>query len=95
MEVSSSYKTYWQVWGILLVVTLFMILFESADFSTTTTIIVLVVAMLAKAVLIGGWFMHLRFENTFITVTMVAVTLLTAAFLFFLLIPDAIAVAGS
>ena len=91
MEVSSSFKTYWQVWGILLILTLFMIFFESVDAPVGVTIIVLVVAMLLKATLIGGWFMHLRKESIFLTVILVAATLLTVAFLFFLLIPDAMA----
>lgn len=91
MEVSSSFRTYWQVWGILLILTLFMIFFESVDVPVGVTIIVLVVAMLLKATLIGGWFMHLRKESTFLTVILVAATLLTVAFLFFLLIPDAMA----
>ena len=95
MEVSTSYKTYWQVWGVLLVLTLFMLLFESLEVSATVTIVVLVVAMLAKASLIGGWFMHLRFERASLAVTLVVVTLVTVAFLFFLLIPDALTVARS
>lgn len=89
MQVSSSYKTYWQVWGILLVLTMFMLFFESLNTSPAVTIIILVVAMMVKASLIGGWFMHLRRENNFLTVTLVAVTLFTVAVLFFLLIPDA------
>ena len=91
MEVSSSFKTYWQVWGILLILTLFMIFFESVDAPVGVTIIVLVVAMLLKVTLIGGWFMHLRKESIFLTVILVAATLLTVAVLFFLLIPDAMA----
>ena len=94
MEVTSSSKTYWQVWGILLILTLFMIFFEAIEAPAAVTIIVLASAMMIKATLIGGWFMHLRKESRFLTIVLVAATLLTIAFLFFLLIPDALAVSA-
>jgi len=47
--------------------------------------------MMIKATLITGWFMHLKYETRFIMLTLVLATLLTAAFLVFLLIPDGIA----
>ncbi|SVB77377.1 uncharacterized protein METZ01_LOCUS230231, partial [marine metagenome] len=43
-----------------------------------------------KATLITGWFMHLKFETRFIMLCLVLGTLLTAAFLVFLLVPDGI-----
>ena len=45
---------------------------------------------MTKATLIVGWFMHLKFETRFIMLCVVLGTLLTAAFLVFLLIPDGI-----
>ena len=53
-------------------------------------ILILAVAMMTKATLITGWFMHLKFETRFIMLCLVLGTLLTAAFLVFLLVPDGI-----
>jgi caa(3)-type oxidase subunit IV len=90
MESSNvSFKTYWGIWGVLLVLTLVMMLVEAVDLSQMATVLVLIVAMLVKATLIGGWFMHLKFERPALVWPVVAGTLLTAAFLYFLLIPDA------
>lgn len=91
MEGSTSYRTYWIAWAVLLVVTLLMLLTESAPFSRVFVVIFLVGAMLFKATLIGGWFMHLKFENTALVLSVVVGTLATAAALFLLLIPDGMA----
>ena len=88
----TTYRTYWTIWAILLVLTIVMLLVEDAAMPVGITIAVLAVAMLVKASFIGGWFMHLRYETRALAITLVAVTLITAAFMFFLLIPDAQAV---
>jgi caa(3)-type oxidase subunit IV len=87
----TSYRTYWIAWGILLALTLLMILVEAARLPLALTILVLVSVMLVKATLIGGWFMHLRYEHRALVVAVVGGTLFTAAVLFFLLVPDGIA----
>lgn len=84
-----SFRTYWGIWGVLLVLTLVMLLLETVELSPVATVLVLVAAMLIKAALIGGWFMHLKFERPALVWPVVGATLLTAAFLYFLLIPDA------
>lgn len=91
MEGTTSYRTYWIAWSILLVLTLSMIVMEGAGFSRLFAVLFLIIAMLAKATLIGGWFMHLRFERTSLVLSVVIGTFATAAFLFFLLVPDGIA----
>ncbi|MFQ6046264.1 MAG: cytochrome C oxidase subunit IV family protein [Gemmatimonadales bacterium] len=88
MERVTPYRTYWIAWGILLMLTIFMLLMEATRFSRVATITILLAAMLTKATLIGGWFMHLRFERRALVVSVVAGTFATAAVLFFLLIPD-------
>lgn len=90
MENTVSYKVYWVIWVVLLVLTLAMLGIEAMALPTGIAILLLLAAMLTKASLIGGWFMHLRFEGRFIVACLVLATLLTAAFLFFLLVPDAI-----
>jgi len=91
MEETISYRVYWMIWVVLLVLTLIMIGIESLSLSTGMGIVVLSTAMMIKATLITGWFMHLKYETRFIMLTLVLATLLTAAFLVFLLIPDGIA----
>ena len=91
MEDMTSYRTYWIAWVVLLVLTLVMVAVEAAGLPRALIVLVLVGAMLAKATLIGGWFMHLRFERTALVVSLVGATLATAAVLFFLLVPDGMA----
>ena len=90
MEETVSYKMYWSIWAVLLVLTLIMIGVEALSLPTGIAVLVLVGAMMTKATLIAGWFMHLKFETRFIMLILVFATLLTAAFLVFLLAPDAI-----
>jgi caa(3)-type oxidase subunit IV len=94
MQGHTSYRTYWIAWVLLLGLTLVMILAESFRLPAAFTILVLVAAMLVKAAVIGGWFMHLRYERLTLVVTVVVGTLATAAVLFFLLVPDALAIFG-
>ncbi len=95
MEKVTSYRTYWSIWGMLLALTLIMIVLEAAGFPRVFTILVLVGAMMTKATLIAGWFMHLRFERVALVLAVVVGTLATAALLFFLLIPDGLSILQS
>ena len=90
MEETVSYKMYWTIWAVLLVLTLVMIGVEALSLPSGIAILILVGAMMTKATLITGWFMHLKFETRFIMLCLVLGTLVTAAFLLFLLVPDAI-----
>lgn len=91
MESTSTYRTYWITWGILLVLTVLMILIEGSPLSRVLALLFLIVAMLAKGALIGGWFMHLKFERRTLVLSVVLGSLLTAAFLFFLIAVDGMA----
>jgi cytochrome c oxidase subunit 4 len=90
MEETVSYRMYWTIWVVLLVLTLIMIGVEALSLPSGIAILILVGAMMTKATLIAGWFMHLKFETRFIMLVLVLGTLVTAAFLLFLLVPDAI-----
>ena len=83
-----SYKGYWTIWGVLLALTLTMIGIEALSLPAGVAILLLTAAMMIKATLVAGWFMHLRSETRFIMWCLVLCTLLTAAFLLFLLVPD-------
>ena len=70
------------------VLTIVMIGIEALTLPAGVAILLLASAMMIKATLIAGWFMHLRSETRFIMWCLVLGTLLTAAFLLFLLVPD-------
>ena len=88
MEGTMSYKSYWAIWLVLLILTLVMIGIEALSLPTAVAVLLLVAAMMTKATLIAGWFMHLRSETKFIMWCLVLGTLVTAAFMVFLLMPD-------
>ncbi len=83
-------RAYWGIWGVLLALTLVMIGVEAMEMSRVVTVLILVTAMMTKATLIAGWFMHLRWETMVFMVLVVSSIVLTSAFMFFLLIPDAL-----
>jgi len=91
---SATLKTYWITWSILLVVTLVMIVLDQTPMSRTAFVILMIAAMLVKATLIAGTFMHLRFERVAL-VLMIAIGLfVNGAILFGLIVPDAFRIAG-
>jgi cytochrome c oxidase subunit IV len=91
MEQHTPYRTYWISWGLLLALTLVMLLVETFKLPALVTILVLVAAMLTKATVIGGWFMHLRYERLALVLSVVLGTVVTAVALYVLLIPDGMA----
>ena len=90
MERVTPYRAYWIAWGILLALTTIMVFTEGAGLPIAYTVAVVLGAMVTKVVLIGGWYMHLKFERAALVASIVGATFATAAFLFFLLVPDAI-----
>ena len=85
------YRTYWVIWGVLLALTLIMVVLEAIELPTPATVFLLSAAMLTKATLITGWFMHLKYETTGLILCVVLGILVTSAFMYFLLIPDGLA----
>ena len=88
MDGTMSYRGYWTIWGMLLVLTIVMIGIETLTLPGGVAILLLMAAMMTKATLIAGWFMHLRSETRFIMWCLVLGTLLTTAFMVFLFVPD-------
>jgi caa(3)-type oxidase subunit IV len=86
----TSYKSYWLVWGVLLVITGIMLIAELSPFSRLAVAVLLMVAMLVKASLIAGQFMHLRFEKPELVLAFAGTVLFLAAFLFVLISFDAL-----
>lgn len=85
-----SFRTYWVAWGVLLLLTLAMIVVESADLTKLLGILFLLAAMAFKATIIGGWFMHLKFERRSLVIPLVVGTLITGLVLFGLIAVDGI-----
>lgn len=89
-----SLKTYWQIWGMLLTLTLVMLLLDRAPMPPVLFVIVMVAAMLTKASLIVAYFMHLKYEHRFLQGAFVVGLLVTGVLLFAVLVPDALRIYG-
>ena len=83
-----NYRVYWLIWLVLLVLTVVMFLVGQGFFSRAVIVPLLLVAMSVKAGLIGGYFMHLRFEKFMLALTVALAIVLTALALFLLIAPD-------
>jgi caa(3)-type oxidase subunit IV len=90
MEHLTPYRTYFVLWIVLLALTVTMIVAEGAGLPRVLTVGIVLSAMTAKVVLIGGWYMHLRYERVSLVAAVAGGTLLTAAVLIALIAPDGI-----
>jgi cytochrome c oxidase subunit IV len=81
---------YWITWCVLLVFTVAMLWADGAPIPRLAFVLFMVAAMLTKASIIGANFMHLRSERLPLIVTVVVGLLVTGAFLFALIAPDAL-----
>ena len=84
----NPYRLYWVTWGILLVITVMMLLAEKLHMPPWFLIVFLLAFMLVKATMIGGTFMHLRFEKTNLGVMVAAGILVTSLILFLYIAPE-------
>ncbi|MSR07789.1 MAG: hypothetical protein EXR93_12100 [Gemmatimonadetes bacterium] len=91
MEHVTSYRTYWVLWVVLLLLTVIMLVTEAAGLPRLVTVGVILLAMTVKVVTIGAWYMHLRYERLSLILSVVLGTFATAGALYFLLIPDGLA----
>jgi caa(3)-type oxidase subunit IV len=87
-KVERGYAIYLRVWGFLLGLTMVMILLDRAELPWAALVLVLTVAMLAKATLIAGYFMHLRLESKLIVWWVVLGLGALAVVLYVLIVPD-------
>jgi len=88
----TGYRLYWITWIFLLMVTMVMLAMEYVSWPQWMLLTVLLVAMLVKASVISGYFMHLRFERPALIVIVAASLVLVGLVLFVLLAIDAIRV---
>ena len=85
----SPYRVYWVTWSILLVITVAMLAAESFDMPRWFLVVFLLVFMMVKAVMIGGNFMHLRYEKRNLAVMVALGILLTSFILYAFIRPEA------
>jgi cytochrome c oxidase subunit IV len=85
----NPYKVYWVTWGILLVITVAMLAAESFHMPRWFLVVFLLLFMMVKAVMIGGNFMHLRFERRNLAVMVALGILLTSFILYAFIRPEA------
>ena len=78
----NPYRIYWVTWGILLVITVAMLSAEKLHMPRWFLVLFLVAFMMVKATMIGGNFMHLRFERVNLSIMVALGILLTSLILF-------------
>jgi caa(3)-type oxidase subunit IV len=84
----SPYRVYWITWAILLVVTLAMLLAEKFHMPRWFLVVFLLAFMMVKASMIGGNFMHLRFERRNLALMVAGGLLITSLILFAYIAPE-------
>lgn len=84
----NPYRIYWITWAILLTITVMMLAAEKFHMPAWFLIVFLLAFMMVKAVMIGGTFMHLRFEKRNLSVMVGVGILLTSLILFTCITPE-------
>lgn len=82
------YRIYWITWGLLLVITLSMLGAEAFHMPRWLLVPFLLTFMMLKAVMIGGNFMHLRFEKSNLGLMVFAGIMVTTLILFLYITPE-------
>ena len=85
---ANPYKIYWVTWGILLVITVAMLAAESFHMPRIFLVVFLLAFMMVKAVMIGGNFMHLRFERKNLAFMVASGILVTSLILYLFITPE-------
>ncbi len=103
-KAAGGHGLYWRIWLILLIVTLVMIFIdrpaaqalrgEEPLVASWVLVLILLLAMLLKAFLIAGYFMHLRFEKMFLQLSVLVGLLINGAILYGLIAPDGVRIFG-
>jgi len=79
---ASPYRVYWVTWVILLVITVAMLAAESLHMPRWFLVVFLLAFMMVKAVMIGGNFMHLRYERRNLSLMVASGILVTSLILY-------------
>ncbi len=87
MAGDSSMKPMYMIWIWLLVLTVAEVLLAYFEVPVTTMMILLIGMSLVKAVMIMGWFMHLKFERMNLVLTLIP-AMVACILLFNIVFPD-------
>jgi cytochrome c oxidase subunit IV len=82
------YKMYWVTWAILLVITVAMLAAEAFHMPRFFLVVFLLAFMMVKAIMIGGNFMHLRFEKRNLAFMVFTGIIVTTLILFLYIAPE-------
>jgi len=82
------YRVYWITWAFLLLVTVAMLAAEAFHMPRWFLVPFLLAFMMLKAVMIGGNFMHLRFEKRNLAFMVFAGIMVTSLILFLYIAPE-------
>jgi len=85
---ANPYRIYWVTWAILLVITVSMLAAEKFHLPRIFLVLFLLAFMMVKAVMIGGNFMHLRFEKSNLGIMVFAGIMVTTLILFLYITPE-------
>ena len=86
---ANPYRIYWITWALLLVVTVSMLGAEAFHMPRWLLVPFLLTFMMLKAVMIGGNFMHLRFEKSNLGLMVFCGIMVTSLILFSFITPEA------
>ena len=84
----SPYRTYWITWAILLAITVGMLLAEAMHMPRWFLVLFLLAFMMVKAFMIGGNFMHLRYEKKNLGFMVAAGILVTSLILYVFIVNE-------
>ena len=87
-DAAHPYRIYWITWVFLLLVTLAMLGAEAFHMPRWFLVPFLLAFMMLKAVMIGGNFMHLRFEKSNLAFMVFAGIMVTTLILFLYIAPE-------
>jgi cytochrome c oxidase subunit IV len=85
---AKPYRVYWVTWGALLVITLAMLAAEMLHLPRWFLIGFLLCFMMVKALMIGGNFMHLRYEKASLAIMVFAGIMVTSLILLGFITPE-------
>ena len=82
------YRIYWVTWGILLVITVAMLFSEKFHMPRWVLVVFLLAFMMVKATMIGGNFMHLRYEKRNLAIMVFVGIMVTSLILLAYITPE-------
>ncbi|HEU0091869.1 MAG TPA: cytochrome C oxidase subunit IV family protein [Vicinamibacteria bacterium] len=85
---TNPYRIYWITWGLLLMITVAMLAAEAFHLPRIFLALFLLTFMMVKAAMIGGNFMHLRFERRNLSWMVGAGILVTSLILYTFITPE-------